>query len=86
MSLEVERLRNLSYEELLQFRDAQVNEVSGSSGMTYEIEIESFWDNPRKKTNLRVLVRLDAVVRGWRRRLKITDDFIIAPDGSFIGE
>jgi hypothetical protein len=81
---EMDGLRARTYKELLKFFDAQVRREQGESGTNYEIETESFWDN-REGKNVRVMVRLDAV-EGWRRRLKIVDDFIMAPDGSFVGE
>lgn len=59
--------------------------VQGASGTTYELETEAFWDNSREKANLRVLVVLQSM-SGWRRHVKIVDAFIIAPDGTFVGE
>jgi hypothetical protein len=77
-------LRAKTYEELLEFFNVKVRREKGESGTNYDMEIQSFWDD-REGENVRVIVRLDAG-EGWRRRLKIVDDFIMAPDGSFVGE
>jgi hypothetical protein len=48
------------------------------------VETEAFWDD-RKHGHLRVLVAVDDG-RGWSAVSPVCDNFIIAPDGSFIGE
>jgi hypothetical protein len=82
----VGRLRVLPHGELLdRYSEVQVVDISHApSGTPYQVEIESFWDD-RKKQNLRVLVTV------WPGETApafkpISDDFIMAPDGTFIGE
>jgi hypothetical protein len=58
-------------------------DVTGASGAPYQIEVEAFWDD-EPGGNIRVLGTIDD---GGLRALKpLADDFIIAPDGTFVGE
>jgi hypothetical protein len=79
------RLRRLSYDELRNLGTV-VKDVRGPSGYSYNMEIESFWDSNRDKT-LRVIV---SVFPWWGWGIvqprELTTDFIMAPDGSFVGE
>ncbi len=77
-------LRKQSYEELRGFlRDPHMREASGAGGATYQVEVQVFWDD-RQETNLRVMVSIDD--GGLSAFKPLSDDFIIAPDGSFVGE
>lgn len=57
--------------------------LSGRDGKEYQVGIEAFWD-ARPNGNIRVLVTVSSGglsdFRPWCR------DFIIAPDGSYLGE
>jgi hypothetical protein len=54
------------------------------AGGSFVGEVNVFWDD-RKGGNLRVIV--DAWIRGFvMGRTLAKDDFILAPDGSFVGE
>jgi len=76
--------RRRSYDELRQLMGSQTtDEATGPSGVRYQLEAEVVWDNERKG-NLRVLGAVDD--GGWWAVMPITDSFIIAPDGRFIGE
>ena len=61
----------------------ETDEVVEASGVRYQVEVQGVWDN-KDETNLRVIVSVDD--RGLRAIAPITDDFIVASDGSFIGE
>jgi hypothetical protein len=63
--------------------NAERCEVRGESGVTYQTEIQGVWDDG-KPGNLRILGSVDD--GGWRAFSPLGDDFIIAPDGSFVGE
>ena len=78
-------LRDLSYEELkARFLNKQeAFDTHGPSGAWYQLEIQGFWDD-RRGGNLRILGSIDD--GGWRAFSPLTDSFIMAPDGSFIGE
>jgi hypothetical protein len=45
--------------------------------------VQAFWDD-RKNDNLRVMVKIED--GGWRALTPMCCDFIVAPDGSFVGE
>jgi hypothetical protein len=60
-----------------------IAEVRGVSGISYQIEIQVLWDD-RKRRNLRVLGAIDD--GGLRALRPLSEDFIMAPDGSFLGE
>jgi hypothetical protein len=59
-------------------------EALGASGTLYDVEIQAFWDSVGQPGNLRVMVGVDA--GGHGPRSLATDDFILAPDGTFVGE
>jgi hypothetical protein len=80
----LDELRRSTYAELKKRLDeVEVREVVGSSGAVYQVEIEAFWDDKRQG-NLRVLAAIDG--GGWRAFAPLTDSFIVAPDGGFVGE
>jgi hypothetical protein len=60
-------------------------EMVGIAGVRYDVEVQALWDNLRKPGNLRVFVNVDAG-EGRGPRTLITEDFIVAPDGTFVGE
>lgn len=67
-------------------RSPDIYVVHGPSGVEYQIEVQAFWDHPKKPgENLRVILSIDD--GGFLSSLKpMSSDFIMAPDGSFIGE
>jgi hypothetical protein len=60
-----------------------VSEVIGPSGATYQIEVEVFWDDKTQR-NLRVMASIDD--GGWLSLAPLCESFILAPDGSYVGE
>jgi hypothetical protein len=58
-------------------------EVLGASGVTYQIEIEVVWDH-KPSGDVRVLGAIDD--GGWKAFSPLSDDFILSPDGFFVGE
>jgi hypothetical protein len=81
---ELAKLRNLSYAELLKLVNKPITiKVPGSDGKNYQIERQAFWDT-KKDGNIRVMVSADD--GGWSAFKPLTRDFIISPDGRFIGE
>jgi hypothetical protein len=72
------------YSELLTLLGKpQVAELRSSSGRSYQVEVEVFWDGCPGGA-LRVLGSIDD--GGWRALRPLSDDFILAPDGRFVGE
>ena len=97
---EAERLRGLSYTELsgripahprhvlgiirvLEEPEVESCEVTAESGTTYQLESQVIWDG-KTGGDIRVLVAVDD--GGLSAYSPLTDDFILAPDGSFVGE
>jgi hypothetical protein len=79
-------LRQMPYLELHAWAESgkvETESVRGSSGREYQLEIEAFWDGPRGG-HVRVMVNIDD--GGWRAFMPLTDDFIMAPDGSYVDE
>lgn len=58
--------------------------VVAESGVQYQVEVQAFWDSPRQPGNLRVIIAIDD--GGWRAFHPLSTDFIVASDGSFVGE
>jgi|SRR6266853_675117 len=83
----VRKLRKRTYSELCKFiDDPQCEEVRGPDGKDYQVEFEAHWDDPRNVgRNLRVIVSIDDGTF-WAAIRPMTKDFIMAPDGSFVGE
>jgi hypothetical protein len=58
-------------------------ELVGPSGTTYQLEVEAHWD-ARPGGNIRVIGAIDD--GGTRSFVPLTADFLLAPDGHFVGE
>jgi hypothetical protein len=83
LAAKLAELRQLSYGEPPRYQEPVCVEVIGPSGVVYQVEVEAFWDD-RKRRDLRVLASIDD--GGWRAFSPLCDDFIITTDGSFVGE
>jgi hypothetical protein len=86
VAAEIARLRALSYEDLVTGEGQPAHqEMLTAADRQLILETQIFWDDGKKR-NLRVIVDV------WdpAKRVSIgsiaSDDFIRAPDGSFIGE
>jgi hypothetical protein len=81
---ELDKLRRLPYKELLGFRDRSVSSwLTGEDGKQYQMEVQAHWDR-KKDGDLRVMVSIDD--GGLRAFFPVSGDFIVSPDGSFVGE
>jgi hypothetical protein len=58
------------------------SEVTAPSGTRYQFEIQAFWDD-KPNGDVRVMCSIDDM--GWRAFFPLSDDFIMAPDGTFVG-
>ena len=79
-------LRAVPYDELVArlLSEVETRLVAGGSGREYQVEIEGMWDSSRPG-NLLVMVGVDdGTLRGAFR--PETRDFIVAEDGTFVGE
>jgi len=86
LKAELERLRAKSYGELVGLIGVQgTMEVKGPSGITYQVEVQAFWDDPKKPNQvLRILGNIDD--GGIRVYFPMSDSFLMAPDGAFVDE
>lgn len=78
-------LRKRSYSQLCDM-PTERQERTGPSGQVYQVVSESWWDGGRGADggDLRVGVAVDDF--GWSSFVPVTRDFIVAPDGTFVGE
>ena len=84
LARELEAYRAKTYDDLLPLLDDTAHiEISGGSGVNYQVDIYAVWDD-RPDGNLRVFGAIDD--SGWRAFLPLTDCFILRPDGTFVGE
>lgn len=76
--------RAKTYNELLYLLETQdTSELKAESGRNYQLEFQAVWDD-KKGGNLRIIGSIDD--GGWRAFIPLTDGFIIAPNGEFVGE
>lgn len=85
LAQELAKYRARPYNELalLDGRSEHFERIA-PSGTAYQVEIQVFWDD-KSKQSLRVQGAIDdgGLLRGM---IPWTEDFIILPDGSFVGE
>lgn len=85
LNQELERYRSRSYQELVKLIDqSRTDQRTSPSGTIYQVEIEVFWDGG-PGGDLRVGGSIDDGSLRYASS-PLCDDFIMAPDGSFIGE
>jgi hypothetical protein len=76
--------RALSYEELVERVDGvETAEVQGLSGIRYHLEVQFLWDS-KPHGDVRVIGSVDD--GGWRAFVPLSEDFVRAADGTFVGE
>jgi hypothetical protein len=76
--------RNLSYAELVEkIGEQETFEGKNEKGEDYRIEFDFFYDGD-EATDLRVSGMIS--YSGWTDFFPVCSDFIISPDGEFIGE
>lgn len=78
------KYRAKTYNDLQYLLNEQdISGVEAESGAMYQLEIQAVWDD-KKDGNLRVMGSVDG--GGLRAFMPLTSDFIISPNGEFIGE
>ena len=83
----VAELRRQPYETLLAryLNESDNRGVVAESGVQYQVEVQAFWDTPSQPGNLRMIIAIDdGGSRTFSRPLSA--DFIVASDGTFVGE
>jgi hypothetical protein len=80
----LDEYRTRSYQDIEgMLGSVRTDEVRGLSGTVYQLEVEVFEDEPTGG-NLRVRAAIDG--GGITAFCPLIEDFIIAPDGTFVGE
>ncbi len=81
---QLKRYRDKSYGALKALiGEVDAYDVTTPEGSWYQIEIQVFWDD-KPEGDIRVIGAIDD--GGWRAFAPLGDDFIMAPDGSFVDE
>jgi hypothetical protein len=76
--------RSRSYQELADhLGESHQVIVKGASGTDYQVDVQVVWDD-ETHGNIRVIGSIDD--GGWRAFVPLTDAFLLAPDGSFVGD
>lgn len=84
MAAQLDRYRAMSYAALRELiGETDAVEAAGPSGAAYQVEIQVMWDD-QPDGDLRVHAGIDD--GGWRAFSPLTDDFLMAPDGTLVGE
>jgi len=85
VATEIERLRNLSYDDLAGRRNQPEHRpMETADGKPLILETQVFWDD-REQRNLRVIVDVWDPAKRVSLGSIAKGDFIRAPDGSFVG-
>jgi len=81
----VTELRQMTWDELRSryLKQPETVEVTAASGAVYQVESYALWDGAKER-DLRVIVAVDD--GGWRAFAPLSEEFIIAPDGSYVDE
>ena len=80
----LEGYRKRGYAKLLPLlRKPETSRLITENGVSYQLEFQAVWDD-RKGGNLRVIASIDD--GGLRALRPLSNDFIVAPDGTFVGE
>lgn len=77
------RFRSFTELEELIGKGPEVVQLVGDSGARYSLEFEAFWDGS-KGGPIRVSGAIDD--GGLSSFVPVVEDFIMAPDGTFVGE
>jgi len=82
LSKELRAFAARPYDKLVELiNHPEVKSISTESSVSYQIELNVFWDSQPKK-NLRILASIDD--GGWRAFLPLTESLIMKPDGTLI--
>jgi hypothetical protein len=84
LTTELEKYRARSYDELVKcIGNTIAYETPGASGAMYQLEITVLWDS-QPDGDVRVIASVDD--GGWSAFVPLSGDFIMSPDGNFVGE
>jgi len=82
LSKELKAFAARPYNELVRLiNQTEVKNMQSESGVSYQIELNVFWDSQPGK-DLRIMGSIDD--GGWREFLPLTESLIMKPDGTLI--
>lgn len=84
---EISQLRKKPYSRFrdwVERKNYGTKRLKAKSGMEYQISYQAFYDDKKAKT-IRVMVNIDDGT-GISSFIPMSSDFIIAPNGTFVGE
>jgi hypothetical protein len=82
LSMELRAFAARPYDKLVELISRpEVKSISTESGVSYQIELNVFWDS-RPEKDLRIMGSIDD--GGWRAFLPLTESLIMKPDGTLI--
>ncbi len=82
---EMQKYRHRSFESLQSLlTELEAYELVAPSGVSYQVEVQAFWDD-QPNAHLRVMGAIDD--GGLLSAFKpLCEDFIMSPNGKFVGE
>ncbi len=85
LAKEINKWRQHPYPDLAKLIDADPSTyaIEDSKGAQYQLEVQAFWDSKGSK-DIRLMLSIDD--GGLSAFKPMTASFIMAPDGSFVGE
>ncbi len=86
----INEYRTTPYQDLVKWveeKKIETIELQSKEGRSYRVELQASWDDKDKKT-IRFMGSIESAQTSWKNifRSSTTEDFIMAPDGSFEGE
>ncbi len=85
LSEELGKVKNLGYSQLrkvfVEQKDIQNFNLTGASGVEYQVEIQGWWDGDEDK-DIRILGGIDN--GGLSAYVPLSDSLIMSPDGSLV--
>jgi hypothetical protein len=86
LATELAKYRAKPYRELVDLvGNSHRTEITAASGTWYQIAVQGLWDDPKKPNDV---VRIAGAIDdgGVRAYVPLTDSFLVAPNGEFVGE
>lgn len=84
LALELDKYRAWKREALVRLIDDRLDyQIKSPSSVTYNMDVQAVWD-AEPNEDLRVMVAIDD--GGPSAYVPLVDSFIVAPDGTFVGE
>ncbi|MHC5065612.1 MAG: hypothetical protein ACYTG5_16735 [Planctomycetota bacterium] len=85
LQIQAAKWRQHPYADLAKLVDSEPTtyEIEDAKGASYQLEVQAFWDS-KGSENLRLLLSIDD--GGLSAFKPMTESFIMAPNGSFVGE